>query len=353
VRSGAGLFFDQYYMYLTRRFASLGPRSPQAAYTWSWGDPGFPSFPDSFTSAPAGKSAGARDIMIAADRLRNPRALQLSLGVERELRPGLMLHVTGLNAHTVRQMRVDDINHPAPFLRAMPNQVRTPQEANLTRMYSTYDGVLVRDIARIVNTAESTYRSLDVGFSARVAEGERLSVRYAWSSSIAHSMFYADANSGVPSEWWPDWDQFERGPSDFHQPHRLVADASIGLPLGTQLALVATVASGLPVNPITGRDNNGDSYTVDRPLGLGRNSFRGPAQANLDVAGSKRVRLTGRFGIEGRFEVFNALNRRNVIRANNIYGEGPAPLATFLTPVAGITNVDPARQLRLSIRLLF
>jgi hypothetical protein len=353
VRSGAGIYFDQYYMYLTRRFLTLGPQSPQASYTWSWGDPGFPTFPDAFTSVPQGKAAGARDIMIAGDRLRNPRALQLSLGVERQLRPGLQLHVSALRAHTVHQMRVDDINHPAPFARTAPNQVRTPQEANLSRPYATYDGVLVRDIARVVNTAESTYRSLDLGLTSTIGGRGRLAARYVWSSSITHSMFYADANSGVPNEWWPDWDQFEGGPSDFHQPHRLIADASIVVPFATQLSLVATAASGLPVNPTTGRDNNGDSYTVDRPIGFGRNSFRGPAQVGIDLAVAKQIRLGAKLRAEGRLEAFNLLNRENFIKVNNIYGEGPSPLPTFLAPVAGITNADPSRQVQLSVKVIF
>jgi hypothetical protein len=157
-------------------------------------------------------------------------------------------------------------------------------------------------------------------------------------------MFYADANSGVPNEWWPGWDQYERGPSDFHQPHRLVADAAVRFPFSTQLSVVAIAASGLPVNPITGRDNNGDSYTVDRPIGLGRSSFRGPAQVSIDVAGAKRIRLGGTLQLEGRVEVFNLLNRQNFLKVNNIYGEGPSPVSTFLPPVAGITNVAPSRQ---------
>ena len=44
-------------------------------------------------------------------------------------------------------------------------------------------------------------------------------------------MFDADANSGVPNEWWDDWDRYEEGPGDFNQPHRLVADAVVTLPL--------------------------------------------------------------------------------------------------------------------------
>jgi hypothetical protein len=174
-----------------------------------------------------------------------------------------------------------------------------------------------------------------------------------WSSSITHSMFYADANSGVPNEWWPDWDQFESGPSDFHQPHRLIADASMRFPFATQLSVVATAASGLPVNPTTGRDNNGDSYTVDRPVGLGRNSFRGPAQLNFDVATVKQFPLGAKLRVEGRLEIFNLLNRANFIKVNNIYGDGPSPAPTFLAPIAGITNADPSRQIQISAKLIF
>jgi hypothetical protein len=353
VRGGAGIFYDQYYMYLTRRYMTLGPQSPQVTYSWSWGDPAFPAYPNSFTSAPIGKLAGARDIMIPDDEVLNPYSRQVSLSVDRELRRGLTLQASGLYSHTYKQMRVNDINHPVPFDRTAPNQVRTPQAANLTRPYTTYDGVLVRDIAVVENTAETTYKSLDLGATWRLADRGQLRARYVWSSSIAYSMFYADANSGVPNEWWDGWDRFERGPGDFHQPHRLVADGYVGFPFDTQVAVVAIAASGLPVNPITGRDNNGDSYTVDRPVGLDRNSFRGPVQLNVDLAASKRVRLSGAMRLEGRLEVFNLFNRANFIKVNNIYGEGPAPLASFLAPVAGITNADPSRQIQFAFKLLF
>jgi hypothetical protein len=166
-------------------------------------------------------------------------------------------------------------------------------------------------------------------------------------------MFYADANSGVPNEWWPSWDQFEQGPGDFNQPHRLIVDGSMQLPFATQVSFVTTAASGLPVNPITGRDNNGDSYAVDRPIGFDRNSFRGPAQVSVDVAAVKRLPLGARLRAEARLEVFNVLNRANFIKVNNIYGEGPLPMPTFLAPVAGITNADPSRQVQFSAKLIF
>jgi hypothetical protein len=71
------------------------------------------------------------------------------------------------------------------------------------------------------------------------------------------------------------------------------------------------------------------------------------------VAGAKRFRLRGSLQAEGRVEVFNLLNRENFIKVNNIYGEGPAPLPTFLAPVAGIVNTDPSRQIQFSVKLIF
>ena len=47
------------------------------------------------------------------------------------------------------------------------------------------------------------------------------------------------------------------------------------------------------------------------------------------------------------------LNRQNLIKVNNVWGDGPAPLAPFLAPIAGITNVDPARQLQFALRVGF
>jgi hypothetical protein len=52
-------------------------------------------------------------------------------------------------------------------------------------------------------------------------------------------------------------------------------------------------------------------------------------------------------------EIFNLFNRANFLKVNGIYGEGPAPLSTFLAPIAGITNTDPSRQIQASVKLIF
>jgi hypothetical protein len=165
-------------------------------------------------------------------------------------------------------------------------------------------------------------------------------------------MFFGEPDTGIPNNFGTSYD-LERGPSDFYQRHRFVAHGLVELPFKSQLSFIATIASGLPINPLTGDDTNGDGYRVDRPLGLARNSFRTPMQASFDASYAKRLKLRENVQLELRAEAFNLFNRSNFIRLNNIYGNAATPGASFLTPIAGISNSDPGRQLQFGARLIF
>lgn len=116
---------------------------------------------------------------------------------------------------------------------------------------------------------------------------------------------------------------------------------------------MTTLGSGLPVNPVTGVDNNGDGYLADRPIGFGRNSFRTPLQASFDVSLARRFQLRENVRLELRAEVFNLTNHTNYIKLNNIYGNASAPLLTFLASQPGVQNSDPGRQFQFGTRLIF
>ena len=124
-------------------------------------------------------------------------------------------------------------------------------------------------------------------------------------------------------------------------------------------SFVLTLASGLPVDLRTGVDNNGDSNVVDRPFNpatgttFARNSYRTPRQVSFDVSLAKRLALTEKLKLELRAEGFNLTNHANLIRVNATYGNGSQPLATFLQPIAGISNSDPARQFQFGLRMIF
>ncbi len=351
LRAGAGLFYDQFYLYIYRRFYSLDPYAPTATYTIPFGDPSFPTFPNSLSAPPANISSGRRDIYIKPDQILNPYSLQYTLSLEHKLANGLTLSVNGLHSHTLKQMRVNDINRPAPFFRTAPGQVRTAAQADLSRPYSTYAGVPIRLIARIENSASSLYDALTIGVHKTHKHGH-FDLRYLASSSSIYTMFHGDANGGVPAEW-NNWGTAERGPSDFHQRHRVTATGAAKLPFRLELAASLIAATGLPVNPLTGTDNNGDTYSADRPIAFGRNSFRGPGHISLDASLQKTFTVTEHAKLHIRAEVFNAANRNNYINVNNVYGDALTPRATFLQPIAGVVNTDPSRQLQIALRVTF
>jgi hypothetical protein len=179
-----------------------------------------------------------------------------------------------------------------------------------------------------------------------------MEAHYIYSSALNYYMFFGEPDTGIPANFGLS-DQVERGPSDFHQRHRFVAHGLFEMPFKSQLSFIATLASGLPVNPLTGEDTNGDGYRVDRPLGFARNSFRTPMQATVDASLSKRIALSENLQLEIRADAFNIFNRSNFIKLNNIYGTGATPLPTFLTPLAGIANSDPGRQFQFAARVIF
>ncbi|HEX8775277.1 MAG TPA: TonB-dependent receptor [Pyrinomonadaceae bacterium] len=339
IRGGAGIFYDQYYMYITRRFLLQGVDSPTATYRLKFGEAGFPTFPNSLAAAPSGATPLKRDfIYLPGAELLNPYSMQFSLGVQRTLGDDWTLTADALHSRTLKQMRVNDINAITPSRR--------------TRPFQSYAGVPVNKIAVIENDASSNYDALDLGLVRRFANSFQLEAHYVYSSALTGAMFFGEPDTGIPNNFGTS-DLLERGPSDFHQRHRFVAHGLVELPFQSQLSFIVTIASGLPVNPLTGDDTNGDGYRVDRPQGFARNSFRTPMQASLDASYAKRLKLRENVQLELRAEAFNLFNRSNFIKLNNIYGNAATPGPSFLAPIAGISNSDPGRQLQFGARLIF
>jgi outer membrane receptor protein involved in Fe transport len=357
LRGGGGVFYDQYYMYITRRFLLEGVDAKIRAYRFTYGAQpaaGAPVFPNSLVSPPAGAAEAIRDyIYLPAEKLLNPYSVQFSFGVQRTLFDNWTMTADVIRSRTHSQMRVKDINAPAPFIRTAPGQSITAAAADATRPFgTTYQGIRTRKIPVVENTASSSYDALNLGLLRRFSNRFQFEAHYVYSSALTDSMFFGEADTGVPNLFGVDA-HLDRGPSDFHQRHRFIANGLVELPLRSQLSFVTTLGSGLPINPVTGVDNNGDGYTVDRPVGFGRNSFRTPMQASLDLSLAKRFQLRENVRLELRAEAFNLTNHANYIKLNNIYGNGAAPLSTFLAPLAGVQNSDPGRQFQFGTRLIF
>jgi hypothetical protein len=357
LRGGAGMFYDQYYMYITRRFLLEGVDAKVRTYKFTYGSTpttGAPVFPNSLIALPAGAAEAIRDyIYLPSSKLLNPYSKQFSLGLQRTLFDNWTLTADVIHSRTLKQQRVNDINAPLPFIRNAPGQMLNAAAADALRPFgTTYQGVRTRKVAVIENSASSNYDAFDLGLLRRFSERYQLEAHYVYSSALNDSMFFGEADTGIPNLFGVEA-RLERGPSDFHQRHRFVANGLVELPFRSQLSFVATIGSGLPLNPLTGEDNNGDGYRTDRPVGFARNSFRTPMQASFDLSLAKKFSLREGLRLEFRAEAFNLTNHTNYIKLNNIYGNGATPLPTFLTPIAGIQNSDPGRQFQFGARLIF
>lgn len=350
LRGGVGVFYDQAFQHgLRERFLLDGPSAPTQTITFTPADSGFPVFPSSLTSIPSGTTAARRSLYIRGDEMVNPYSYQVSFGVQHQLRPGWSATVDVVHARTSDQFLAFNANAPSPFPRTEPGQVRSVSVADATRPLATFEGVPARNVLVSANGGRAYYDAVTFGIARRFANRYELSAKYLY-ARVEDSI--TDDHHGANPNEWNDIVDAERGPSEFAQPHRLVAYGRAELPWAIDVAGVVTLASGVPVNPLTGVDNNGDTTNTDRPVGFGRNSFRGPRHSRVDLAAARRFTVRA-VQIEGRVEIFNLLGSENYFRFNNVYGNGARPLATFMQPVGGVGNVDPGRQVQVGLKVLF
>jgi hypothetical protein len=179
---------------------------------------------------------------------------------------------------------------------------------------------------------------------------------YTW----AHTLDNVDPDTTSQNPNDPNFTQHtEYGPAIYDQRHRLVLSGEYIAPFKIQLGGIATLASGLPYNIVTGTTNSGDTGgTTDRPVingaVIGRNAGRGHAIYSLDPNISRAFPLAhDAVQLQLRAEAFNVLNHANFVGYSGTYGNGTAPGAGFGSPTYGVTSQLPARFMQFSAQVSF
>lgn len=248
IRGGAGIFYDRTGpapISDLKRFNGITLRK----YIVS--QPTYP-FPSS------GVTSLSTSVVQLDPRIRIPYTLQFSLGMEEQITKRSTLSITYLGSRGMNLFRSIDANAPVPGTTVRPNptlgQVRLIQPEGY---------------------AESN--SLEISFRGRPTSYFAGQVQYLLSKSYNNTqgITYFPGSSYAPLNDWSRSDNDRRNKFDllgtFH--------AKEYFSLGTALSLY----SGLPVNILTGSDNNGDGVTNDRPASVPRNALHGPAYVGLDL----------------------------------------------------------------------
>jgi hypothetical protein len=306
------------------------------------------------------------------DQLLNPYSQQWTFGVQHEIHSGWVLSVDYIGTHTLRINRPLDVDAPAPFIRNAPGQVRSAQTANCTRpywiaWYAEQGTTCSANVASTlqppysviqtdVNDGYAYYDALELNLNHHFSHGLSMLASYVWSHAIDN------VDPDVPSQNPNDANftgRLENGNAIFDQRQRFVLSGVYTAPFKIDIGGVATLASGLPYNIVTGTTNSGDNgATTDRPVingtVTGRNTGRGQPIYDFSPFVERTFALgSERYTLHLRAEAYNVLNHANFIGYSGTYGNGAQPGAGLGEPLAGITNQLPARSLQFSAQVNF
>lgn len=197
--------------------------------------------------------------------------------------------------------------------------------------------------------ADSKYDALHVSFVQRPVRWGSYRVSYAWSKSMNNVGEFFFSSPIDPFNIWRDW-----GRSDDDQRHRVVVNGSANLPFAFQLSGSMQYYSALPMNITAGTTTV--QGTAARPTVNGqfidRNAGEGNDFFGVNLRISRRFALTERVSMEALAEAFNALNHRNNLTRNAVFGTGAYP-ANPLPTFGQVTAVQDPRSLQFALRFRF
>ena len=265
-RAGAGIFYDWYEAQTYEQTLRVDGVRQQEIVVQN------PGFPDPFAGAIADVLPSSR--YQQSPDLTLPTILRTNVGVERVVGRMGRLNASYSYSRGYDLFRGRNVNAPlADGSRPDPN---------------------VGNVTQVESTGRSAGHQMNVGFNI-VLPWHRtlLFVNYSLGklSNDTDGAFSLPANSLDPGAEW--------GPSAMDVRHRVSSMVNVNLWKGFKLATNVNANSATPYTITTGRDNNQDTVSNDRPLGVGRNSARGSNRWDIGARLSYVFGFGARAGADG------------------------------------------------------
>jgi hypothetical protein len=226
-------------------------------------------------------------IAVFERNFKNPRTVQYSASIEREVYKDVSLLVAYNYAKSTRLTRFVDRNDARLY--------------NGVQIFARPDGSGVGEIRSTESSAKSLYQGLTFTLNKRFSNRFQFQANYllSWDRSDddnerdPFTFRYADPRDLTP----------EYGYSDRDQRHRFNAFATFELPYDVTISPIVQYRSAQPIS------------VVDRgvfPNIIQRNTMRLDNEFfTFDFRASKTFKLTEKVSLEGIFEAFNLFNNRN------------------------------------------
>jgi len=368
------------------------------------------TLPAPSATVPAGSYLSAT---ILDPNLKTPYTQSWNVGIQRDLGHSMVLEVNYVGSSSHRLLRSVDGNPPLPWLvaAAQANGSLSPTISGgelrilpLLGLPQVTGNTSFDEPIEIKSIGNSTYNGLQVMFHKRFSSGIDFQASYTWSHAIDDSNDPIDAPGGDRNIARDSFDLREdRGSSDYDLRHRLIVNWVYEFPIGPghahlnsgfaahalggwELAGLSTFQSGHPFDifssldsQYTGLTNRPDlvgnpaipagaprnetgppitAFAVQPygyPGSLGRNTFTGPTLFNTDVTLLKNARLSERFRLQFRAEVYNIFNRIqfDVVQAAGDTLSNPASFGLSTNTLVQPDGTTSARQIQLALKLIF
>ncbi len=276
----------------------------------------------------------------------NPYAMNWGVEIQRELGSGWVVELNYTGTRGLKMPVFIDTN-------LMPAVAKLPNGKNDYQFPTRRYDPAFSTINILFPIGASIYHGGTVTVRRSFAQRFGITANYTFSKGID--------NNQSPGTLYAPEDQhridLDRGLSSDDIPHRFVMNMTVESPRtwprlvrDFQVSAIVTAHSGRTHNVIVGRDINRDGKPqTDRPGLLGRNTYRGPEFASVDLRVGRTIRLRENIRAQVTAELFNIFNRVNVLYVNSVWGSedlSRPPQPDFGKP----QRVADARQIRLGLR---
>jgi Carboxypeptidase regulatory-like domain len=317
-----------------------------------------PSYPDPFLNDSA-SSSGTNNgsIRTRARDFNAPYTVNSALTLEQNMKKGWRFSTSIDFTRGVHLMRTRNINAPYPGtllpqdlfdrLNSRIPSVQAEAREEVDRMRPLYPSGIVGNIYQFESSATSFSKNLGL----RLYTPNNFAIHgIGINGFLQYTLGWASDNQSAVNQY--DW-RSEWARTSFDTRHRLTTNLSLGLPKSNSISFLIFANSGRPYSITTGKDNNGDQVTNDRPAGLPRNSLRGPGSYNVNMSYTKQFNLRRQEKQTKAAGNGTVINGAPVAGTPQIILAGPGGPAIITQGPAGPATPGPKMSFNVNVSNLF
>jgi hypothetical protein len=338
VRASTGIMYDQPILGGYEQALQLSGSPVAPAYTFSPNTAGAPAFPNTVSSGtPSAQTPWAVDPAFEVGR-----TWQSNIEVEHALGRDYTASIGFIYAKGTHLPVVSDVNLINPIgTLADGRPIYSGTVSATTRLDPRFN-----HINEVQSIGDSSFKGLTLQMSKRLSKGLTYNIQYVAGKGVDNTPLLTQLTvQSEPGRSDPSNLDRDTGPNPLDIRQNLsgnivytTSSASQNQVVralldGNQIGVLLQFNSGLPVNIRSSKELNGDAFSSDRPLFVGRNSLYLPNRYNVDMRYTRFIPIRSSVRAEVIAELKNVFNTEqmsgiNTVVPTDLAGNPVSPIPT-------------------------